>query len=80
MRHEVPIDLKYFCMSEAIAFYLQKYVVYRKRKIYAGKQTFSAEALSKVNTILSKALEKVRKIKTCNVFLGRYSRRNPVRK
>jgi uroporphyrinogen-III synthase len=40
-RYEVPIDLKYFCVSEAIAFYLQKYVVYRKRKIYYGKLTFS---------------------------------------
>jgi uroporphyrinogen-III synthase len=39
-RYEVPIDLKYFCVSEAIAFYLQKYVVYRKRKIYYGKLTF----------------------------------------
>ena len=40
MRHKVPDDLKYFCQSEAIAFYLQKYVVYRKRKIYVGKKTF----------------------------------------
>jgi len=32
--------LKYFCQSEALAFYLQKYVVYRKRKIYVGKRTF----------------------------------------
>lgn len=40
IRYEVPIDLKYFCVSEAIAFYLQKYVVYRKRKIYYGKLTF----------------------------------------
>lgn len=39
-RYEVPVDLKYFCVSEAIAFYLQKYVVYRKRKIYYGKLTF----------------------------------------
>jgi uroporphyrinogen-III synthase len=31
-----PRSLKYFCQSEAIAFYLQKYVVYRKRKIYVG--------------------------------------------
>ncbi|MFT7498182.1 MAG: uroporphyrinogen-III synthase, partial [Porticoccaceae bacterium] len=30
----------YFCESEAIAFYLQKYVVYRKRKIYVGEKTF----------------------------------------
>lgn len=40
MRVEVPATMKYFCMSEAIAYYLQKYVVYRKRKIYHGKQTF----------------------------------------
>ena len=39
MRVEVSNDIKYFCISEAIAFYLQKYVVYRKRKIYFGKQT-----------------------------------------
>lgn len=39
MRHEVPDTLKYFCISEAVAFYLQKYVQYRKRKIFYGKQT-----------------------------------------
>jgi len=32
--------MKYFCQSEAVAFYLQKYVVYRKRKIYVGKRSF----------------------------------------
>ena len=31
---------KYFCFSESIAFYLQKYVVYRKRKIFYGNGTF----------------------------------------
>ncbi|WP_457618157.1 uroporphyrinogen-III synthase [Lutibacter sp.] len=40
MRFTVPDDMKYFCQSEAVAFYLQKYVVYRKRKIYVGKRTF----------------------------------------
>lgn len=40
MRFKVPDGLKYFCESEAIAYYLQKYVVYRKRKIYVGKKTF----------------------------------------
>lgn len=40
MRFKVPDALKYFCESEAIAYYLQKYVVYRKRKIYVGKKTF----------------------------------------
>ncbi|MGO3706597.1 MAG: uroporphyrinogen-III synthase [Mesonia hippocampi] len=40
LRFKVPDTLKYFCQSEAIAYYLQKYVVYRKRKIYVGKRTF----------------------------------------
>lgn len=40
MRFTVPDTMKYFCQSEAIAFYLQKYVVYRKRKIYVGQRTF----------------------------------------
>ena len=40
MRFKVPDAMKYFCQSEAVAFYLQKYVVYRKRKIYVGKRTF----------------------------------------
>jgi len=39
MRFEVPDSMKYFCISEAIAFYLQKYVAYRKRKIFHGRQT-----------------------------------------
>jgi uroporphyrinogen-III synthase len=38
-RFEVPDTMKYFCISEAIALYLQKYVSYRKRKIFYGKQT-----------------------------------------
>ena len=40
MRVVIPDDMKYFCLSEAVAFYLQKYVVYRKRKIYVGTRTF----------------------------------------
>ncbi len=39
MRYDVPTSLKYFCTSEAVAYYLQKYVVYRKRKIYVGRRT-----------------------------------------
>lgn len=41
MRYKIPEDLKYFCQSEAIAYYLQKYVVYRKRKIYVGQKDFA---------------------------------------
>jgi uroporphyrinogen-III synthase len=40
MRYKVPDAMKYFCQSEAVAYYLQKYVVYRKRKIYVGKMNF----------------------------------------
>ncbi len=40
VRFTVPNEMKYFCTSEAIAYYLQKYVVYRKRKIYFGNNTF----------------------------------------
>ena len=38
-RFAVPDDMKYFCISEAVAYYLQNYVVYRKRKIFFGKQS-----------------------------------------
>jgi len=36
MRVTVPDTMKYFCISESTAFYLQKYIVYRKRKIFYG--------------------------------------------
>lgn len=39
IRYEVPAEMKYFCLSENIALYLQKYIQYRKRKIFFGKQT-----------------------------------------
>ncbi len=39
MRITIPDSMNYFCLSEAVAFYLQKYVVYRKRKIYVGTRT-----------------------------------------
>ncbi len=40
MRVTVPESMKYFCMSEAIAYYLQKYIQFRKRKIFFGHRTF----------------------------------------
>lgn len=36
LRYTVPDTMKYFCTTEAIALYLQKYIVYRKRKIFFG--------------------------------------------
>ncbi len=41
LRITVPESMKYFCISEATAFYLQKYIVYRKRKIFYGAGKFS---------------------------------------
>lgn len=40
MRLTIPDSMKYFCVSESIAFYLQKYIVYRKRKIFYGQNNF----------------------------------------
>lgn len=36
MRITIPDTMKYFCTTESIALYLQKYIVYRKRKIFHG--------------------------------------------
>jgi len=41
LRITVPETMKYFCVSESTAYYLQKFVVFRKRKIFFGKQTIS---------------------------------------
>lgn len=41
LRVTIPESMKYFCISDTIANYLQNYVQYRKRKIFYGKITFS---------------------------------------
>jgi len=41
LRVTVPDSMKYFCISESTAFYLQKYIVYRKRKIFYANGKFS---------------------------------------
>lgn len=46
MRITMPESMKYFCVSEVIALYLQKYIVYRKRKIFFS-QTGKIEGLAK---------------------------------
>lgn len=38
LRTDIPESMKYFCSSEATAFYLQKYIQYRKRKIFYSSQ------------------------------------------
>ena len=39
LRVKVPETMKYFCTTEAVAMYLQKHIVYRKRKIFFGQGT-----------------------------------------
>ena len=39
MRFKVPETMKYFCSTDAVAMYLQKHIVYRKRKIFYGTGT-----------------------------------------
>jgi uroporphyrinogen-III synthase len=41
LRFPVPYSMKYFCTTEAVALYLQKYVQFRKRKIFFGNNNFS---------------------------------------
>ena len=36
MRVTIPEDMKYFCITETVALYIQKYVRYRKRKVFFG--------------------------------------------
>ncbi|PSR54787.1 MULTISPECIES: uroporphyrinogen-III synthase [Adhaeribacter] len=38
---EMPAEMKYFCISEQTAYYLQKYIVLRKRKLFTGEKTAS---------------------------------------
>jgi len=38
MRLKISQDLKYFCLTEAIANYLQKFIIYRKRKVFVGNR------------------------------------------
>ena len=37
LRVTIPEDMKYFCITETIALYIQKYVQYRKRKVFFGQ-------------------------------------------
>lgn len=39
LKVELPAEMKYFCVSEATAKYLQKYIVIRKRKLYVGERS-----------------------------------------
>lgn len=57
MRFEVPETMKYFCISESTAYYLQKYVQFRKRKIFHSRENYA------------NLMELIRKHKTENYLL-----------
>ena len=42
LRLRIPDFIKYFCVSEVIAHYLQNFITYRKRKIFTGEQSLSS--------------------------------------
>ena len=48
LRVTVPDTMKYFCTTESIALYLQKYIVYRKRKIFFGKSNHLEDLIDKL--------------------------------
>lgn len=52
LRVSIPDDMKYFCMNEQIANYLQKFIVYRKRKVFyteGGRQADLIALMQKHN-------------------------------
>lgn len=61
MRIKMSADTKYFCLSEAIANYLQKFIVYRKRKVFVGKRK-----IEDLKTYLMKHREKENFLLPCS--------------
>lgn len=53
MRITIPETMKYFCVSESVALYLQRYIHYRKRKVFYGVTA----KLSELVTIMNKHLD-----------------------
>jgi uroporphyrinogen-III synthase len=53
MRITMPESMKYFCISESVALYLQKYIQYRKRKVFFG----TTGKLPDLFTVISKHLD-----------------------
>ena len=41
MRYKISEEIKYFCVSENLAFYLQKHITFRKRKVFHGTNGFA---------------------------------------
>ncbi len=49
LRVQIPETMKYFCITESIAVYLQKYTIYRKRKIFFGSSGKIEDLMIPVN-------------------------------
>src|SRR6266516_4960860 len=49
MKIKVSQDCKYFCITEAIALYLQKFILYRKRKVFYGADGSTKSLLEVMN-------------------------------
>ena len=49
MKITVSQDTKYFCITEAVALYLQKFILYRKRKVFYGADGTNKSMLDVVN-------------------------------
>jgi len=63
MRITIPETMKYFCVSESVAVYLQRYIHYRKRKVFYG----ATGKLAELVTIMNKHLDEKYLFVTSNV-------------
>ena len=61
MRIKMSQQTKYFCLSEAIANYLQKFILYRKRKVFVGVRN-----IEDLTTAFNKHKEKERFLLPCS--------------
>ncbi len=64
MRVNVPETMKYFCVSESVALYLQKYIQYRKRKVFFG----SSNKLEDLIPVVSKHLDEKFLVSVADVY------------
>jgi len=49
LRIQIPETMKYFCVTEAIAVYLQKYIIFRKRKIFYPNSSRIEDLITYIN-------------------------------
>ena len=85
LRVKIPETMKYFCSTERVALYLQKHIVYRKRKIFFGTSTpdsliasigprhtgekFLIATSGSLNTDITRAFEKTNMDATAAMFV-----------